>query len=102
LDAMREGAGQAVAAIGARLGGIQVHPPGVALHEVGGLRMSDDPRRGVTDTYGQCWQLQNLSVADASAFPSQGAANPYLTITAWSLRHADALARRLTGSNSNS
>ncbi|HKV19821.1 MAG TPA: GMC family oxidoreductase [Mycobacterium sp.] len=97
LQAMREGAGEVVSAFGARLADIQVHAPGVALHEVGGLRMSDDPDVGVTDTNGRFWQVRNLSAADASVFPAQGAANPYLTITAWSLRHADALARDLTG-----
>ncbi len=99
LAAMQEAAGQAAAALGARLGSPLVHPPGVALHEIGGLRMSDDARSGVTDNCGQFWQVQNLSAADASVFPSQGAANPYLTITAWSLRHADALARRLSSRN---
>ncbi|MFI5508051.1 GMC oxidoreductase [Mycobacterium sp. NPDC051804] len=97
LAAMQEAAGEAAAVLGARLGSPLVHLPGVALHEVGGLRMSADARSGVTDTYGQFWRVQNLSAADASVFPSQGAANPYLTITAWSLRHADALARRLGG-----
>lgn len=95
LTAMHEAAEHAAAVLGARLGSPLVHPPGMALHEIGGLRMSDDPRSGVTDSYGQFWQVQNLSAADASVFPSQGAANPYLSITAWSLRHADALARRL-------
>ena len=95
LAAMQEAAGEAATVLGARLGSPLIHPPGVALHEVGGLRMSADARSGVTDTYGQFRQVQNLSAADASVFPSQGAANPYLTITAWSLRHADALARRL-------
>ena len=99
LAAMQESAGRAAAVLGARLGSPLVHPPGVALHEIGGLRMSDDARSGVTDTCGQFWQVQNLSAADASVFPSQGAANPYLTITAWSLRHADALARRLSSRN---
>ena len=77
LAAMQESAGQAAAVLGARLGSPLVHPPGVALHhEIGGLRMSDDARSGVTDTCGQFWQVQNLSAADASVFPSQGAANP--------------------------
>lgn len=95
LTAMQDSASQAAAVLGARLGSPLIHPPGVALHEIGGLRMSDDALSGVTDTCGQFWQVQNLSAADASVFPSHGAANPYLTITAWSLRHADALARRL-------
>ena len=95
LAEMQEAAGAAAAVLGARLGSPLVHPPGLALHEIGGLRMSDEARSGVTDPCGQFWHVQNLSAADASVFPSQGAANPYLTITAWSLRHADALARRL-------
>lgn len=95
LAAMRDGAVRAVADFGARLTDVKVHRPGVALHEVGGLRMSGDADSGVTDPFGQFWQVRNLSVADAAAFPSQGAANPYLTITAWSLRHAEALASRL-------
>ena len=95
LAAMRDGAARAVEAFGARLSNIQVHPPGIALHEVGGLRMSGDEQTGVTDTFGQFWRVRNLSAADASVFPSQGAANPYLTITALSLRHAEALSRRL-------
>lgn len=99
LVAMQEAADQIATVLGARLANSLVHPPGVALHEIGGLRMSDDARSGVTDTCGRFWQVQNLSAADASVFPSQGAANPYLTITAWSLRHAHALVRRLSVRN---
>jgi len=70
----------------------QINPPGAALHEVGGLRMSDDPATGVTDTIGRFWRYPNLSAADASIWPSQGTANSYLTITAMALRQAAALA----------
>jgi choline dehydrogenase-like flavoprotein len=73
----------------------EVNSPGAALHEIGGLRMAGDAEHGVTDSYGRFWRLRNLSVADSGAWPSQGAANPYLTITAWSLRHARALALQL-------
>ena len=82
LAAMQKAAGQAGSCAWRPAGEPTRHPPGVALHEIGGLRMSDDARSGVTDTRGQFWQVQNLSAADASVFPSQGAANPYLTITA--------------------
>jgi len=73
----------------------QVNPPGSALHEIGGLRMSKTAETGVTDDHGMFWTLPNLSVADAAAWPSQGSANSYLTITAWSLRHAEGVIRRL-------
>jgi glucose dehydrogenase len=93
LAAMEEALGQAAIALGATPGKTQVNPPGGALHEIGGLRMGADAASGVTDPWGRFWRVENLSAADASPFPSQGAANPYLTITAWSLRHAVALAQ---------
>jgi len=95
LAAMRRAMAEAAAAMGAAMLRDAVNPPGSALHEIGGLRMSADPRSGVTDPHGRIWALDNLSVADAAAFPSQGSANSYLTITAWSLRHAAALDRAL-------
>ena len=82
-------------AMGADLVRSQVNPPGSALHEIGGLIMSPTPGEGVTDPYGRFWTLPNLSVADAAAWPSQGSANSYLTITAWSLRHAEGVLERL-------
>jgi glucose dehydrogenase len=95
LAAMEEALGKAAVAMGSQPGKTQINPPGGALHEIGGLRMGADAESGVTDTHGRFWRVENLSAADASPFPSQGSANPYLTITAWSLRHADALARSL-------
>ena len=95
LAAMAEALGQAAIAMGSTPGKTQANPPGGALHEIGGLRMGEDAESGVTDTHGRFWRVENLSAADASPFPSQGSANPYLTITAWSLCHADALSRSL-------
>jgi choline dehydrogenase-like flavoprotein len=86
---------KAATVMGSAPGKAQINPPGGALHEIGGLRMGDTAETGVTDTNGRFWRVENLSAADASVFPSQGSANPYLTITAWSLRHADALSRSL-------
>ncbi|BBY81022.1 GMC family oxidoreductase [Mycolicibacterium pulveris] len=95
LAAMEHALGQAAIALGATPGRTQVNPPGGALHEIGGLRMGEDAESGVTDCRGRFWRVENLSAADASPFPSQGSANPYLTITAWSLRHADGVAESL-------
>lgn len=89
---------QVADAIDADLIRTQVNPLGAALHEIGGLRMSEEPEVGVTNTYGQFWRLPNLSVADSAAWPSQGSANSYLTITAWSLRHAEGVLARLSAS----
>lgn len=65
---------------------MQENPPGSALHEIGGLRMGTDPDTSITDPYGKFWRYRNLYVADSSTWPDQGAANPYLTITANALR----------------
>jgi glucose dehydrogenase len=70
-----------------------VAEPGSSLHEFGGLRMGASGA-GVTDSDGCFRDYVNLSCADAATWPYQGAANPYLTITATALRHADSLERR--------
>jgi choline dehydrogenase-like flavoprotein len=70
---------------------VQTNETGTALHEHGGLRMGADPQTSVTDAFGRFWRYNNLSCADAATWPTQGAANPYLTITAFSLRHAHGL-----------
>ena len=95
LQQMQDYLPSAAEAINAKLVRAQVNPAGSALHEIGGLPMSADPEDGVTDTFGRFWKLPNLSVADSAAWPSQGSANSYLTITAWSLRHANGVAEKL-------
>lgn len=95
LQAMRDCLPAIAESIGADLVRSQINPPGSALHEIGGLVMSAEPGERVTDPYGRFWKLPNLSVADSAAWPSQGSANSYLTITAWSLRHAEGVLQRL-------
>jgi choline dehydrogenase-like flavoprotein len=64
-------------------------PPGTAIHECGTARMGDSPETSVLDPYCQCWDAEGLYVTDASAFPSQGAQNPTLTILALTARACD-------------
>ncbi|MFC3424732.1 FAD-dependent oxidoreductase [Rhizorhabdus histidinilytica] len=73
---------------------ISTHPIG-GYHHMGTTRMSDDPRRGVTDVHGRVHGLDNLHVAGSSLFPTSGWANPTLTIVALAMRTADRLADRL-------
>jgi LPXTG-motif cell wall-anchored protein len=58
---------------------------------MGGMRMSADPKKGVTDAHGRVHGLQNVLVSDGSVFVSSGSHNPTLTIMATSLRNARAL-----------
>jgi choline dehydrogenase-like flavoprotein len=64
-------------------------PPGTAIHECGTARMGDTPENSVLDPNCQCWDAEGLYVTDASAFPSQGAQNPTLTILALTARAVD-------------
>lgn len=98
LAAMDAYLGPLADAMGCELIRRQVNPLGAALHEIGGLRMGRSPEEGVTDDHGRFWALPNLSVADSAAWPSQGSANSYLTITAWSLCHAEGVMARLAES----
>jgi choline dehydrogenase-like flavoprotein len=61
-------------------------------HLVGGCPMSDSPESGVVDSDQRAWEVPNLFIADGSVMPTQGSANPALTIMALSARLAERLA----------
>ena len=60
-------------------------------HLIGGARMGDDPRSSVVDSYGRSHDIPNLIICDGSIFPTQGSANPGLTIQALAARTSDFL-----------
>lgn len=60
-------------------------------HLVGACRMGSDPGTSVTDKYGRTWDVSNLFVCDGSLMPTQGSANPGLTIQCLAARTADYL-----------
>ncbi|HLI88626.1 MAG TPA: GMC family oxidoreductase [Ktedonobacteraceae bacterium] len=60
-------------------------------HLVGAARMGKDPRTSVTDGFGRTHDIPNLFVCDGSLLPTQGSANPGLTIQALAARTADYL-----------
>ncbi len=60
-------------------------------HLVGAARMGDDPRTSVVDKFGRTHDVANLFVCDGSIMPTQGSANPGLTIQALAARTADYL-----------
>jgi choline dehydrogenase-like flavoprotein len=67
-------------------------------HLVGGCRMGSDPERSVIDSDHRAWEVQNLFIADGSVMPTQGSANPALTIMALASRLAGRLAdKRVSG-----
>ena len=60
-------------------------------HLVGGCRMATDEHAGVVDGDLRTFAVPNLYITDGSVLPTQGAANPALTIMALAARCADGL-----------
>ncbi|HEX3542604.1 MAG TPA: GMC family oxidoreductase [Acidimicrobiales bacterium] len=60
-------------------------------HLVGGCRMAARPEAGVVDAELRSFAVPNLYITDGSVLPTQGAANPALTIMALAARAADRL-----------
>ncbi|GGM89044.1 glucose dehydrogenase [Terrabacter tumescens] len=61
-------------------------------HLVGGARMAARAEDGVVDADHRVFGIPNLYVVDGSVLPTQGSANPALTIMALAARAADRLA----------
>lgn len=60
-------------------------------HLVGACRMGSNPETSVIDGFGRTHDIANLFVCDGSVMPTQGSANPGLTIMAIAARTADYL-----------
>ncbi|HEX4164259.1 MAG TPA: GMC family oxidoreductase [Bryobacteraceae bacterium] len=60
-------------------------------HLVGAARMGRDPAASVVDMFGRTHDVDNLFVCDGSVMPTQGSANPGLTIQCLAARTADYL-----------
>ena len=63
-------------------------------HLVGGCHMGFSPDDSVCDADQRAWEVRNLFVCDGSVMPTQGSANPALTIMALASRLAEELAAR--------
>jgi choline dehydrogenase-like flavoprotein len=63
-------------------------------HLVGGCRMGTTPEDSVVDRDHRVWGVPNLFIADGSVCPTQGSANPALTIMALASRLATRIQRR--------
>jgi choline dehydrogenase-like flavoprotein len=61
-------------------------------HLIGGARMGNSPEHSVVDANQRAWAVPNLFLADGSVCPTQGSANPALTIMAMASRLAQRMA----------
>jgi choline dehydrogenase-like flavoprotein len=69
-------------------------PGGFASHETGTVRMGNDPKKSVLNSYCQAHEVKNLFVVDGSCFTTFSEKNPTLTIAALSVRSARYIAER--------
>ncbi|MGM0432138.1 MAG: GMC oxidoreductase [Spirochaetota bacterium] len=65
--------------------------PSTIQHQVGTLRMGEDPKHSVVAPAGHTHEVENLYVVDGSVFPSSAAVNPSVTIAANAIRVADTI-----------
>jgi len=87
IKAAKEKTMQVMAAAGAT----EVVQEARFAHLVGGARMGSDPQTSVVDKFGRSHDVPNLFVCDGSIMPTQGSANPGLTIQSLAARTADYL-----------
>ena len=73
--------------------------PGYSQHEIGTCRMGNDPKKFVTNRFGQTHDVPNLYVCDASVFVNVTDKPPVLSILAFSLRTSEHLVEQLRQGN---
>ncbi|MGB7334507.1 MAG: GMC family oxidoreductase [Salaquimonas sp.] len=74
-------------------------PPYPSTHNLGTNRMSENPRDGVVNKWGQTHDIANLFISDGSQFTTGASENPTLTIVALAIRQADHIAREMSAGN---
>ncbi|MDQ4139242.1 MAG: GMC family oxidoreductase, partial [Bacteroidota bacterium] len=65
--------------------------PGLDIHEMGGVRMGNDPKTSLLNKYNQLHHCQNVFVTDGACMTSTGNQSPsilYMALTARAANHA--------------
>ncbi|HEX8460921.1 MAG TPA: GMC family oxidoreductase, partial [Segetibacter sp.] len=63
--------------------------PGLDIHEMGGVRMGNDPKTSILNKWNQMHACSNVFVTDAACMTSTSTQNPSLTYMAFAARSAD-------------
>lgn len=63
--------------------------PGLDIHEMGGVRMGNDPKTSMLNKWNQMHACKNVFVTDGACMTSTSTQNPSLTYMAFSARAAD-------------
>lgn len=64
-------------------------PPGSDIHEMGGVRMGNDPKTSLLNKWNQLHHCKNVFVTDGACMTSTGTQNPTLTFMALTARAAN-------------
>jgi choline dehydrogenase-like flavoprotein len=90
-DHSRQASVDAITASGGKIWEVGREPntPGWSLHETGTCRMGSDPKRSVTNAFGQVHDVPNVFVCDASVFLGCTDKTTTLSILAFALRSAE-------------
>ena len=79
--------------------GVPISRGGAIIHEVGTVRMGDDPKTSPLNRFCQAHEVKNLFVADGAPFVSNPDKNPTHTIVALAWRTAEYLAEEMRKGN---
>jgi choline dehydrogenase-like flavoprotein len=66
-------------------------PPGLDIHEMGGVRMGSDPKNSMLNEWNQLHHCKNVFVTDGACMTSTGSQSPsilYMAFTARAVSHA--------------
>ncbi len=74
--------------------GYGIAPGGRIIHELGGVRMGDDPRTSALNKWCQAHDCRNLFVTDGAPFVTQADKNPTWTILALAWRTSEYIAEQ--------
>ena len=64
-------------------------PPGLDIHEMGGVRMGRDPKTSLLNEWNQLHSCNNVYVTDGACMTSTATQNPSLTYMALTARACD-------------
>lgn len=74
-------------------------PPGADIHEMGGVRMGNNPETSLLNKWNQLHHCRNVFVTDGACMTSTGTQNPTLTFMALTARAADYAVEELKKGN---
>src|SRR4029077_2857841 len=74
-------------------------PPGSDIHEMGGVRMGNDPKTSLLNEWNQLHHCKNVFVTDGACMTSMGTQNPTLTFMAITARAANRAMEELKKKN---